>query len=227
MNTYNENRNYLQQAIESCLNQKEVLVQLIVSTVEGDDNMDFIKKFPVDLCVMDRKDHAGRSPKGSYQQLNNALKLITGDWFFFISSNDILFPFKSIQEIDYCRLKKAKICYSNFYHVDQSCNVIRETEYFDYSHEKHLRGNYMSDATMVQVDILRKYTPFNTDLNNCAFWDMWLRIFEGEGNIFCFNPNPAFMYRVMSSSMHIERQKSRDERNKENNDRRNMLQKHA
>ena len=44
MNTYKETPSFLKKAIQSYLTQKNVSVQLIVSTVEGDPAIEFIKK---------------------------------------------------------------------------------------------------------------------------------------------------------------------------------------
>ena len=83
MNTYNENRLYLVQAIEGYLNQEKINVDLIISIVEDDKNFNFIKeKYPnIILCISTKKEHPGRGVKGIFYQLNKATKYIKQDWF--------------------------------------------------------------------------------------------------------------------------------------------------
>jgi len=80
MNTYNENSIYLKQAIESYKNQGDV--QIIISTMDDDNNLKVYDNGYVDVVVFSSKNnHPGRCPKGSFYQLNRALGFIKGDVF--------------------------------------------------------------------------------------------------------------------------------------------------
>ena len=213
MNTYKEDLSLLQAAIDSCLNQTKVDVQLIISTVKGDKNISWIKNnfHNIQLIITNKVNHPGRSVEGSFFQINAALPFIKGNWFHFISSNDILYHDKCFLEITKCKETGKKICYSNFNHINEAGERTYTTKFFEYDHAKHLTGNFVSDASLISADLIKKYAPFRTDLNNYGYWDLWLRIYEGEGNVFCFNPIPVFDYRVINSSMHIERSKNQKE----------------
>src|SRR3990167_2859283 len=139
MNTVGERQDYLSLAIESYLDQKGCEVELIISTITGDVNINFIKeKYPqVKIITMDKL--CEKSPKGSFLQLNNAFPHITGDWFTFASSNDIAIQTKLIQEVEMCLNNgKKEVCYSSFHLIDEIGNLIRTQLFFPYNYDKHL-----------------------------------------------------------------------------------------
>jgi len=213
INTMNENPAWLKKSIESnyeCIGEK----QIIVSTMLNDRNYDMLMQYrrrniiQVNFC--DHTKHPGRSPEGAYYQINSASHFIKGEWFYYISSNDYVDKYKIQNEISKCKSEKKQVCYSAFHVIDWNEKIIGERivgqRWNDYNYQRHIRGNYVSDASFISVDLLKKYIPFRSDLyGNLAHWDLWLRIFEGEGNVFCYNEKKAFYYRNNFDSMHNER----------------------
>lgn len=200
MNTFNEEREVLAAAINSYLCQEGCEIELIISTIEGDENIDFVlANYPATVVWMKKEDHPGKSPLGSFMQLNNALPYITGEWFCFASSNDVAFPRKIITEIECCIQNGKEVCYSSY---TMSGKPVR---FHDYDFKKHLNGNFVSDCALVSERLVDKYLPFKTEYKNYAYWDLWLRIYEGEGNVFHYNPQPTWNYKQDPESMHIKR----------------------
>lgn len=235
MNSLNEKREYLLEAIASYINQQGVEVDLIISMVEGDSNIDYLKKnahnFPrTRITIMNRASHpiskGIKSPQGSFLQLNHALPLIKGDWFCFASSNDIAYPRKLISEVELSLLYKREVCYSAFDYITETGTKIRTQGFHEYDFKKHLVGNFVSDCALISRRLVDKYLPFKIELNNYAYWDLWLRIFEGEGNVFTYNANPTWGYRQDPNSMHIQRRKSPEQIAEANRDRETMLKLH-
>lgn len=227
MNTYNENETHLIQAIESYLKQEGADVELIISSIEGDKNEYIFKQFPVKVTYFPKDLHPGKCPLGSFLQLNSALKLMTGEWFCFASSNDIAKPNKIAQEIDYCQKARKLICYSAYQFADNDLNLGAVQPFYSYDYEKHLHGNFVSDCALIHKSIVDKYLPFKTEYNNYAYWDLWLRVYEGEGNVFVYNPNPTWVYRQSSTSMHVKRAKDLEELSRALADKTYMLSKHG
>lgn len=211
MNTVNEDRNYLNVAIESYLNQNGIEIELIISTVENDVNIDYIKEnYPkcviVEIPLENHPISKGiKSPLGSFLQLNHALKYMTGDWFTFASGNDFAYPYKCALEVESAKKADKLICYSAFNHVNSDGFFTRGASFHSYDREKHQKGNFVSDCAMIHKSIVDKYLPFRTELNNYAYWDLWLRVYEGEGNVFVYNSVPTWGYRQNQNSMHLER----------------------
>jgi hypothetical protein len=219
MNTYQENKLYFEQAVKSYVNQVGVSVHLIISTIEDDISIKYInelkKKLPnanIELCISTKKEHPGKGIKGIYYQLNKGVKLIKGDWFCYASSNDVAMPKKIITEIQYCIKNKKSICYSAYNKTNLILKNPKKVSFHSFSYLKLLKGNFISDCSLIKSSILKEFLPFNNSYYNCGFWDLWLRIYNKYGNIFIYNPNVSFLYRICNESTHIKRNK---EKNKE------------
>jgi len=210
--TMNERPEWLKKSLDSHL-ANHIDKQIIVSTFLQDKNISLLRQYEnrnqIEINYCDHVKHSkfGYSPCGVYFQINSALHLIRGKWFYYFSSNDYVSETKMKDELNMLNETSAKVCYSAF-------NVFGEQDYkqkqrtfrSEYSYPAHIRGNYVSDASLVNVEMLRKYLPYRSDLyGNLAHWDLWLRIFEGEGNVFCYNSKPAFYYRQNFDSMHNKR----------------------
>lgn len=213
MNTVNEKRNFLDLAIESYLQQKGCEIELIISTLEDDPNIQYIKqKFPECIIItMPKKghpmEHGLKRPIGSFMQLNNALPHITGDWFCFASSNDVACTNKFELEIKRCKDTGKEVCYSSYDFVTASGRKIATETFPEYNYEQHLKRNFVADCSLISRRIVDKYLPFNVELNNMAYWDLWLRVHKEEGNVFCYNPITSWDYRQDSEAMHVSRKR--------------------
>ncbi len=218
MNTYNEKRERLIEAINSYLNQENVTIHIIVSTVEEDPSINTIKKLDnpkIDLCISTKREHPGKGPKGIFYQINKAIPLIKYGWMSYASSNDSALKNKLYNEISECIKQQKLVCYSNFYTTDENLSKRRLIKFPDYDYKRHLKGNFVNDCATIKTALLKKFTPFKLEYENSAYWDLWLRIYEKEGNVFCHQKNPAFLYRVSEDSQHIKRKK--DKKKKEHN----------
>lgn len=196
----NEPEKRFRRAISSYLNQIGVKVQLIASLVEHDCSMISVAE-SMGLQVV-----LNKSPS-IYGQLNAGTPLVTGDWYSMASSHDTVMPDKYRHEIEMCLSKKKKICYSDMYYVDSDLNILSVGKNSLYSYSRHIVGNIIPDNATISMDIFRKYVPFKEEFGNDAYYDFWLRIAEGEGNIFVHNPIPEDKYIIESSSRHIRRKK--------------------
>ena len=208
INSYNDNQKMLRRSVESCLSQDKVKVQIILSTVRGDLAIDTVRKISkdIDIVINDKP--------SIYKQINNALPLVKYDWFSFFSGNDIALKNKMRDEIDLCRGKK-KVCYSSYLKCRNGSDVKKAkfTGYCDYNYKKHLKGNFVSDVAVMHKSILDKYSPFREKFDKFAFYDLWLRICEGEGeSVFVYNSKPTWLYLIDKNSLHQSRR--RDEKRK-------------
>ena len=205
LTTLNDRPEWLRESVDSILQQEGVDVQLIVSTVEGDDSIELTQELSLEVFV---NDHAG-----IYYQLNNALPLVTGDWFACAGGNDVLLPTEFFDEISLCQEKGASVCYSDFYTADAELENRKLSCCQDYSYETHITiGNMVTDNAMTRRDILEKYKPFRDgQFGNYSYYDFWLRVAAGEGETtFIHNPKPEWIYRFSSeSSRHVGRRRDK------------------
>lgn len=232
MNTLNEDRILLDKAIMSYLTQSGVELELIISTVSCDRNLSYImdKYKGVKFAVMDESKHpislGRREPIGAYLQLNNALPFVTGDFFCYASSNDVAYDNKLLTESKTLIKTGKHICYSNFYLINEHGQRVRRTNFQEYNFQAHLKGNFVSDCSMMTRYIFDKYLPFDLSVKNLGYWDMWLRVYEGEGNVFELHKTPTWGYRNLKSSLRVDRLKDKAKVRQENEDRRLMLLRH-
>lgn len=203
MNSLNENEEYFDTAVRSILNN-DINIHLILSTIEGDPSLKYIDKFAGDIDIVTCTPHA-KNVQGSFRQLNNALPLIKNDYFSFASSNDMMTFDKYRTEITKMRRKGHKVCYSAYYLTDDDFNIRKKQEFMEYNYNSHLQGNYVYDCSTIETKTFKKYMPFSTKYYNMGFWDLWLRMYLGEGDIFIYNPIPVMYYRQNDDSMHIKR----------------------
>jgi hypothetical protein len=232
MNTYNENPQYLKEAINSYLNQKNVNVQLIISTIENDPSINIINNFyknqHITLAVVNKNEHPGKGTQGIFYQLNNAIKYIKYNWFTYASSNDVAILTKLYDEISLCKKYNKKICYSNYYITDKNLNNKKQTKFNNYDYQLHLKQSFITDCALISTDILMNLCPFNyAEYFNQAYWDLFLRAYEKYGNIFIYNNKPTFYYRILDSSSHVIRNKNKYKKQLEIYQKRKLMMDHT
>ena len=110
INSYKPDKNDLYNSINSCLNQKNVSIRILVSTVENDPTINYVEKLnnnKITLVISKLSEHPGRGPKGIFFQLNKALKEVKTKYFTYFSSNDIMYPNKLYNEIKLIKSNKS------------------------------------------------------------------------------------------------------------------------
>jgi hypothetical protein len=155
---------------------------------------------------------------GIYQQINKAVKKVSGDFACYASGNDVALSDKLKTESDLLIKNNKLVCYSAFRVTDEKLENWKLRAFYPYDYKKHLAGNFVSDCSMMARELLDKYAPFQVKYKNHAYYDFWLRVAEGEGNVFIYNPKPTWLYRQTNTSSHLLRKKdpARIEENKKN-----------
>ena len=223
MNTWNqENKGWLQEAIDSYLNQDNVEIQLIISTVAGDTSMDVLKSYgsKIDICLNEKP--------CIFSQINKAFKMVKNPWICYAASDDVALPNKVYDEIKYCIDNDAKVCCSSFYKTDEKLNLGTQFKVQDkFRIETLLKGCYISDCSMIHESIWAKYGPFDIKMDNMAFWDFWIRIGSEESKAFTFNKDATWLYRQHSSARHTKRVGNEKKIIKREAARKRMMRKHV
>lgn len=219
INTFNEDPVVLSRCVNSYRNQ---FSQVIISTIEGDHSINMFKG--LQYAIVEKENHVGKSASGAYQQINNALKLFDTDFLCYASGNDYAEPRKAFIETTILKRTNKKVCYSAFFNVK---NNRRSTQLFHpYNYQTHLSNNFVSDCSMMTRDIVQKYLPYRIEYKNFAHWDSWLRIFEGEGNVFHYNPIPTWNYVWNENDMSKQRRRYPEKILQNQLDREFMLKNH-
>jgi hypothetical protein len=204
INTVNELPERLTRAIDSYKKQENVKLQIIVSTIADDPAIALAAQMEVE-CVVN-------PVKGIYEQLNNAVNSIEGDWWSYASGNDVAQANKSIEEVNCCIKNKKLICTSDYTRINPDTNHAQLIKSREYDYQAHFERNFVSDCAMQHNSLIKKYAPFRNNLwQNDSFYDYWLRIYEGEGDVFCYNPNSTWNYCEFDNSKHLLRKNNQQE----------------
>ena len=220
INTFNGNQKWLLDAVHSYLDQKDVNIQLIISTVKGDLSLSTLSSISnIEFCI-------NKQP-GIYSQLNNALSLIKNDWFCYAAGDDIAVKTKVKDEIDSCNRRGSKICASGFFITDLHLNEIRRCgTNMSYDISEHLSRNMISDCALIHTSLIKKYGPFDLRCGNHGFWDFWLRVGKEHPEYFLLEETPRWHYRQHSEAKHAKRAKNIKKIEKNERERKLMLNKH-
>lgn len=202
VNCYQEQKKWFDIAIKSILAQEGVTVHLILSTVKGDPSIGWIKDYDGDIELVTTKVTHQKSPIGSYKQLNNAVKYIKHEFTCFCGADDYQMPDKCKNEISLLEKTGKHICYSAFNEVNTNLKIIEKRTFPQYDINKHLKDSFVYTFAMVRSSIFKKYMPFSYKWLYGNYWDLWLRIYEGEGNVFVYNPKPTMLYVNNDVSVH-------------------------
>ena len=98
--------------------------------------------------------------------------------------------------------------------------------FYEYDYQKHLTANFVCDGSIMHRSIFDKYIPYQTKWYNYASWDFWLRVYEGEGNVFAYSPVPLLKYRQTKDSRHLRRDNNKKWKQKDIKERDLMLNYH-
>lgn len=191
--------------------------QVILSTVKGDPCLRWVDK-DVEVVINDKP--------GIFSQIKAMFPLIREKYACLISSNDLLLPHKLTEEEGILEKTGKKVCYSSFV-IKNEISKKEESVYLSkpYSYADHLKGNFVNDSAMVCSRLLKKYGLKEKYKNN-TYYDLWLRIYEGEGNVFINNDNPTWVYYVTRDSQHIKRKKDKKKYKQNKLDRQAMINNH-
>ena len=227
INTLNEDWANLSRELTAWIKQAE---QVIVSTTDADRNIPAIQEqFPtVDIVTMPHGEHPGHSPLGSFMQLNNSLPHVKGDWWCFASGNDFVYPNKIRDELATANKTGAKVIYSEFNYTDETGRIKSRQRLRPYDATAHESTNIIPDCSLIHRSVLDEFLPFNTDLRNYAYWDLWLRLRSQYGpKVFAHCPSVTWGYRQGSNDMHMKREKSPEQKADAASDRASMLARHG
>lgn len=171
--------NYLKEAIEVALNQTYKNTEILVI---DDGSTDGTKKIMLEYRDKIRCFH--KENGGVSSALNLAIKNMRGDWFSWLSHDDLWSHNKLERQIDF--LKKhpdVDICYTGDARIDMNGNIIPGG-----SNGQYYSDNAKALRKLIESDYINGLTPlipkicfqrcglFREDLRCVQDWDMWIRL---------------------------------------------------
>ena len=171
--------NYLREAIESALDQTYKNIEVIVV---NDGSNDSGQTEAIAKSYGNRIRYFYKENGGVASALNYAIHKMTGDYFSWLSHDDVYFPDKIEKQINYLKNEKEDIIvYSNFELIDSNSKTIciHKTVYTDPQYFLfYLIGYYpISGCTaIVPKKCFDDIGDFNQNLRTTQDYEMWFRM---------------------------------------------------
>ncbi|WP_318618920.1 glycosyltransferase [Priestia megaterium] len=188
------NCSYIDQAIESALNQTYSNIELIVVN-DGSDK--FIEKI---TPYLSRIRYFEKENGGTASALNLGVKNATGDYFAWLSSDDIFLEDKISRQLTFMEEKNSYFSHTNYSLIDAHNNVIHEAAgvYFprkdDFLENLRLGCSINGCTVMMKMDIFQTLGFFDEELKYTQDYDFWLRAVQNYE--FYYLNEPLVKYRV-------------------------------
>ena len=173
---------FMREAIDSALNQTYRNIEVIVVNDGSSDNSEEIAKSYGNKIIYFYKENGGVA-----SALNLGIKKMTGEYFSWLSCDDVYFPEKINEQINCIKYNRdVLVVYSNVEYIDENSNPISKT-----SHEKvHsieklndglypvLKGLANGCSIMISKKCFDSIGMFDETLQTSNDYDMWFRLFR-------------------------------------------------
>lgn len=162
-------------AIESALSQTYTNVEVIVIDDGSTKYIEKIKPYLKSIKFIQKRNG------GTASALNTGIKNATGDYFAWLSSDDIFMPEKTSKQLSYMKENDASVCYSPYTIINAQGKHLKTIQ----SHTSnqilftHRFFNYCpvnGCTVMTKMDVFTNVGLFDESLLYANDYDMWCRI---------------------------------------------------
>lgn len=169
------NCSYIDQAIQSALNQTYQDIEIIVV---NDGSSKFNEKI---TPYLDRILYIEKENGGTASALNLGIKNATGEYFAWLSSDDIFLPHKISKQLEFMQQTNSYISYTNYALINERSNIVHASAgvHFPYKVDflQNLRKgcNINGCTVMMRMEVFSAIGFFNEELRFTQDYDFWLR----------------------------------------------------
>lgn len=189
---------FLNQAIESVLNQTYKNFEVIIVNDGSTDNTEEIIKAYRDNRVIYLKQETNKGPSAAR---NTGLKYAKGEYIAFLDADDIWMLNKLEKQVDYVLKNKVDIVTTNGYILESKTNKSKIAYSKNPIHHKKsifkvlIKHNFIFPSTvLIKKETLQKAGFFDENLQSSEDYYLWLNI-AFQGGTFAFIDEPLFFYR--------------------------------
>ncbi|MEH7590393.1 glycosyltransferase [Priestia megaterium] len=196
---------YINQALDSLVNQTYSNIEIIVV---NDGSTQFSEKI---TPYLDKIKYIQKENGGTASALNVGIKHATGDYFCWLSSDDIYYLEKTEVQLAFMKKENSLFSYTNYYSINEENGIITPTLGINPPNRLQLlkimsRGNIINGCTvMIDKNVFDYTGVFDETLPYTHDYDLWLRIIQ-KFNIHYLD-QPLLLYRVhkqMGSKKHAD-----------------------
>jgi len=208
--TYNGEK-YLEECIKSALAQSYNDLEIIcVDDGSTDKSLEIMNKYSDQIKIISKKNG------GTATALNAGIKAMTGEWFKWLSADDVLYPSAIedlIAETQKVMEPQKKIFYSNFDYIDANSKVTGEyiepnyNELTQFEFSVILLDHFIGNGTtaMIHKSAFEKYGLFEESLDFADDYEFWLRCCILHGFRLHLVPKKLAKYRIHEKQLTNEK----------------------
>lgn len=188
---------YIDRAIESSLNQTYKDVEVIVvndgSTLYNEKIVPYVKRIK----------YIEKGNGGTASALNIGIRHATGEYFAWLSSDDLYHPTKIEKQLHFMKANHAFASYSNFNLINEQGTIVSYSQSQGFPNQiqflkRMRRGCVINGCTvMLKMRIFKEFGLFDETLLYTQDYDYWLRILPKYK--FHYYPDCLVNYRVHSN----------------------------
>jgi glycosyltransferase involved in cell wall biosynthesis len=186
---------FVDQAIESALNQSYPNIEIIVVNDGSTEHLEKLEPYRNKVHRFIDKPNGGTA-----SALNTGIRNATGDYFSWLSSDDMYEPQKIENQLMFMKNHNAKASYTNYVYIDTNNTILSGTVGLNYPNrvqflEQMKKGCFINGCTvMLKMKVFSKVGLFDESLPYTQDYDMWLRVLK-----YChfrYLEEPLVLYRV-------------------------------
>lgn len=170
--------NYLKEAIDSALNQTYEDVEVIVVNDGSNDNGETEK---IAKSYGDKIRYYYKENGGVASALNYGIKTMSGDYFSWLSHDDVYFPEKIQTQIGMLKFYSSPVIYySDFEFIDKNSDFLRIKKSKSFTKNKFrislITSHKIHGCTLlIPKECFEKYGNFNEKLMTVQDYELWFR----------------------------------------------------
>ncbi|ANX12086.1 hypothetical protein ABE41_008710 [Fictibacillus arsenicus] len=170
------NCRYIGQSIESVLKQTYSNIELIVVNDGSTEHQHLITPY------LSRVVYIEKANKGAASALNEGIKKAKGEYLVWLSSDDIINPFKIEYQLKFMKSRNSFICFTNFNKVDKDNQIIKYNSGIHYKSNLEIiiafkTYNPINGCTvMMSKKVVDTIGYFNEALRYTQDYEFWMRV---------------------------------------------------
>jgi glycosyltransferase involved in cell wall biosynthesis len=196
--TYNR-ADLIGEAVDSALSQTYSNIEvLVVDDGSTDNTRQVIAKYG------SKVKYFWKENGGIASALNHGIRHMSGRWFKWLSSDDVLMPDAVETLVGGANETGGLIFYTNYQIIDAAGQVVRQVvepgfeSYFEYASALWNRTRFMGNGgtTLIEKSCFDEVGLFDESLRSAEDYDWWLRACLLHGHMFFHIPKNTLKYRV-------------------------------
>lgn len=171
---------FLKDSLKSVVKQSYKFIEIIIVNDGNSDLKDIkktIKKYKKKIKLINIKKNSGVA-----YALNLGIKQSKGKYISWLSHDDYFHKNKIKDQVNILKTQKKKICFTNFYVVDEQKNILRminvNSRFFNLKENVFFRDNLNLSTALIHKKIFYKIGKFNIKKKHTQDYEFIFRAFK-------------------------------------------------